>query len=73
MENVNVDLNQTTPVVCEECGHPYFDQAIVIRKVSGLLVGTGTKPSYVPIPVFACKSCGHVNAEFQPKEQKPLG
>lgn len=68
---LNVDFNQTLPVTCDECGHTYFDQALVIRKASGILTGTG-QPSYVPIPVFACKSCGHVNAEFLPKEGPSL-
>ena len=68
---VNVDINQTLPVTCDECGHTYFEQALVIRKASGFLTGTG-KPTYIPIPVFACKSCGHVNKEFQPKKGKEL-
>lgn len=66
-QNVNLDLSQTAPVLCEECGGTYFEQALVIRRASGLLTGTG-KPTYVPIPVFACKECGHVNSEFLPKE-----
>ena len=68
---LNVDFKQTLPVTCDECGHTYFDQALVIRKASGILTGTG-QPSYVPIPVFACKSCGHVNSEFLPKEGPTL-
>ena len=70
--NLNFDLNQTTPVLCENCGHHYFEQAVHVRKVSGLITGTG-QTSYLPIPVFACKSCGHVNTEFLPKELKDLG
>ena len=70
-QELNVDFNQTLPVTCDECGHTYFEQALVIRKASGFLTGTG-KPTYIPIPVFACKSCGHVNSEFQPKEGKEL-
>lgn len=66
-QNVNVDISQTTPVLCEECNGTYFEQALVIRKVSGLLTGQG-KPGYVPIPIFKCSECGHVNAEFIPKE-----
>jgi uncharacterized Zn finger protein len=70
--NLNFDISQTTPVSCEKCGDIYFEQALHIRKVSGLLTGTG-QTSYLPIPVFACKSCGHVNTEFLPKEVKDLG
>jgi len=66
-QNINVDISQTTPVLCEECKGTYFDQALVIRKASGLLTGQ-SKPSYIPIPVFKCAGCGHVNGEFLPKE-----
>lgn len=70
-QNLNVDFSQTTSVSCEECNGVYFDQALIIRKASGLLTGTGS-PGYIPIPVFTCKQCGHVNAEFQPKEVQSL-
>ena len=70
-QNLNVDFNQTTPVICEECGHPYFEQRLVIRQVPGLLTGQ-REPSYIPIPVFACGECGHVNEDFQPKQGKTL-
>jgi|TARA_R110000803_G_scaffold120834_2_gene188894 hypothetical protein len=66
-QNLNVDINQTTPVLCEECNENLFEQAVIIRKASGILTGTG-KTGYVPIPVFSCKGCGHVNVEFLPKE-----
>ena len=65
-QNVSVDINQTTAVICDECGETKFNQQLIIRKASGFLTGTG-QPSYIPIPVFACASCGHVNGEFLPK------
>lgn len=70
-QNLNVDITQTSGVTCDECGEVYFEQAITIRKASGLLTGTGT-PAYIPIPVFSCKACGHVNEEFLPKEIQSL-
>jgi len=68
---VNIDISQTQAVVCEECNHVHFEQVVVLRKASGLLTGTG-QPTYIPIPVFACTKCGHVNAEFLPKEVKDI-
>ena len=65
--NVNVDFSQTEAVTCEKCHSTFFEQAVLIRKASGLLTGTG-QPAYIPIPVFACKECGNVNGEFLPKE-----
>lgn len=68
---LNISLDQTTETLCEKCNHPYFHQAVYIRKVSGILTGTGQN-SYIPIPVFACDKCSHVNLEFLPKEVKSL-
>jgi len=70
-QNINLSLDQTTPVECEQCGGLFFSEAVHIRKASGLLTGTG-KSSYIPIPVFRCLECGHVNGEFLPKEVKDL-
>lgn len=70
-QNVNIGLDQTTSIVCEECGGIFFTEAVHIRKVSGILTGS-SKPSYIPIPVFRCSDCGHVNSEFLPKEIKDL-
>jgi hypothetical protein len=68
---MNVDISQTRPVVCDECGGIYFQEVLHIRKVSGLVTGTG-KTSYIPIPVFQCTNCNHVNEEFLPNEVSQL-
>jgi uncharacterized Zn finger protein len=67
----NVSLDQTKAVLCEECGHTFFEEGVHLRKASGLLTGTG-QTTYIPIPIFSCKKCGHVNSEFLPKEIKNL-
>jgi|TARA_R110001592_G_scaffold46682_3_gene148525 hypothetical protein len=66
-QQFNVDLSQTTPVVCEECGHEHFIQVNIVRKLSPMLSPTG-QPTLIPIPVFACAKCNHVNTEFLPKD-----
>tara|TARA_R110000803_G_C11821437_1_gene302031 strand:+ start:99 stop:320 length:222 start_codon:yes stop_codon:yes gene_type:complete len=67
----NIDINQTSETICDECQGVFFQQVLSIRRASGLLTGTG-KTSYIPIPVFACISCNHVNTEFLPKEIQSL-
>jgi len=52
-QNLNVDISQSTAVLCEECNGTYFEQALVIRRVSAILTGQG-KPGFIPIPVFKC-------------------
>ena len=73
MQNLQpkIDINQTFPVECEKCNGMYFEEALHIRKASGILTGTG-QLSYIPIPVFRCCNCGGVNSEFLPKEVKSL-
>lgn len=62
-----IDITQTSPTVCESCGKEAFQEAVVLRKISALLSPTG-KEGFVPVQVFACIACGHVNNDFLPKE-----
>lgn len=66
-QQVNVDMTQTTPVKCDECGCEHFEQVVRMRRLSAILSPTG-KEALIPMPVFACKNCGHVNEEFLPQE-----
>ena len=62
-----VDVSQTTPVKCEKCENQTFKQTLLLRKVSALVSPNGQE-QYVPIAVFACEKCGHVNSEFENME-----
>ena len=64
---LNIDLSQTTASTCESCGNDTFVQVYRMRKLSALLSPTG-KPTMIPIQVFACNKCGHINDAFLPKE-----
>ena len=59
-------IAQATEVVCEECDHKVFEEKMMIRKISRLLIGAD-KDQVVPLPVICCAACGHINKEFQPK------
>jgi len=64
---MNVDFSQTTAETCESCENDTFTQVFKIRKLSALLSPTGQE-SMIPIQIFACAKCGHINKGFQPKE-----
>ena len=66
--NVRVDFDQTKPIVCDECQHDTFLQTYMLRKVSAILSPNGQE-SIVPIMVFECAACGHVNADLMPNAQ----
>ena len=65
---MNIDFSQTTAETCEKCDNETFVQVYQMRKLSALLSPTG-KPTMIPIQVFACAKCGHINPEFLPKEE----
>ena len=58
-----IDMSQTTPIKCEKCENQTFKQTLLIRKLSALVSPNGQE-TIVPMAVFACEKCGHVNAEF---------
>ena len=64
---MNIDFSQTTAEVCESCENETFVQVYKMRKLSALLSPAG-KESMIPLQLFACAKCGHINKGFQPKE-----
>ena len=65
-QQLNIPLDKSTPLVCEECQNETFKLVFFLRTVSKFIAGTD-QDGLIPIPSFACTSCGHVNNEFQPK------
>tara|TARA_R100000008_G_scaffold84332_2_gene71479 strand:+ start:148 stop:381 length:234 start_codon:yes stop_codon:yes gene_type:complete len=62
---MQVDFSQTTAEICEECKHDIFIPAFKMRKLSALLSPAG-KETMIPMNVFACAKCGHINKAFLP-------
>ena len=63
---MNIDFGQTEPEVCEKCENDTFHHIFQIRKLSALLSPTG-KEAKIPIQIYACAKCHHVNSGFLPK------
>ena len=64
---LNIDMSQTTAQTCESCKNDTFIQVFKMRKLSALLSPAGQE-SMIPIQVFACAKCGHINKGFLPQE-----
>ena len=62
-QNFNVDLSNADNVKCNECDNETFVPAFIIKQVSALMSPTG-KETLVPIQLFKCSKCGHVNEKF---------
>ena len=62
-----IDISKTTPINCEKCENSTFKQTLLIRKMSALVSPNGQE-TVIPVAVFACEKCGHVNSEFENME-----
>jgi len=58
-----IDFSKTSQICCESCGSSTFKQTLLLRKMSAL-VAPGGQETIIPMQVFACEKCGHVNKEF---------
>jgi uncharacterized Zn finger protein len=66
-QQLNISLDKTTGMSCDECGNEVFQEGVLLRKASRFLTGTA-QDAMIPIQVFACSKCGHVNEEFLPMQ-----
>lgn len=59
-------------ITCEKCNNDKFTEIMFLYKISKLITGAA-QDTIVPMPSFTCTSCGHVNEEFAPKQEKKKG
>lgn len=64
---MNITVDKTTEVVCENCGSNTFTEGMFLRKASKFLTGQ-PQDSIIPVPTFICAQCGKVNEEFTIKQ-----
>lgn len=67
--NINITLDKTLPVICDECGSDIFHEVLYIRKASKFLIGSA-QDALIPIPVFACAKCNHVNQDLMSPDMR---
>tara|TARA_R110001583_G_scaffold131228_1_gene282922 strand:+ start:171 stop:407 length:237 start_codon:yes stop_codon:yes gene_type:complete len=58
-----IDFSKTSQIKCEACGGSTFKQSLLLRKMSALVAPNGQE-MIIPMQVFSCEKCGHVNKEF---------
>ena len=62
-----IDISKTSAIKCDKCENQTFKQSLLLRKLSALVSPNGQE-TLVPVQVFACEKCGHVNSEFEKME-----
>ena len=62
-QQMNIDISQTSEMKCDKCENLTFKQTIMLRKMSAIVSPNGQE-TIIPMAVFACEKCNHVNDEF---------
>ena len=62
-QNINIDLNNVDNIKCDECENETFVPAFIIKHLSALVSPTGQE-TIVPVQLFKCSKCDHVNEKF---------
>ena len=62
-QNINIDLNNTDSMKCDACDNETFVPVFIIKHLSALVSPTGQE-TMVPIQIFKCSKCDHVNEKF---------
>lgn len=62
-----VSIKQSQSIECRECEYDIYVQAVHLRKIPKMLVGS-PQDVIIPVDVFLCGQCGTVNLELLPEE-----
>ena len=62
-QNINIDLSNVDNIKCEKCENETFVPVFIIKHISALMSPTG-KETMVPIQLFQCSKCHHINEKF---------
>jgi DNA-directed RNA polymerase subunit RPC12/RpoP len=66
-----VDISQSLPMVCENCGYDKFISTVKVRRLSKLSYG-GAQDMVIPFDLFICGSCGEEFEALKPLELRAL-
>lgn len=50
-------------VKCDECGNFTFIKVVLMKRMPALISPTGVE-AFMPMDVFSCAACNHVNSRF---------
>lgn len=70
-QQIQVNLSQTSGLICEHCQSPYFKESLILRKVSRFITG-GVQDAIMPVPVLLCNACGQVCTDALAPEIKEM-
>lgn len=55
---MNVDINAQPNETCSACGCPFWRQRTIIKRIPGIVAGTGREDKIMNCEYMACEYCG---------------
>tara|TARA_X000001382_G_C3149009_1_gene172305 strand:+ start:352 stop:606 length:255 start_codon:yes stop_codon:yes gene_type:complete len=68
---MQINPNDLEDVVCEKCESQCFEPTFLFKRLSAVLSPNG-KDTMIPLQIYRCADCGHINEVFLPKSAQPL-
>jgi len=62
-QQIKLDLSDAETITCDECKGKYFATSFIIKRLAAIMSPTGQE-AMIPLQIFRCNDCGHVNKEF---------
>lgn len=62
-QNLRINPLKYPTVKCE-CGCMIWNQGVILKKIPGFEVGTGTDDQIIDLPVYYCAKCGKIYPEY---------
>ena len=70
-QKLQINPNDLEDVVCDKCGSQCFEPTFLFKRLSAVLSPTG-QDTMVPLQIYRCADCGHINEIFMPQEKPGL-
>jgi len=61
--NIRINPLKYPSIKCDKCSCETFTQAVILKRIPGIEVGTGTEDQIINLPVFVCTKCGEIMKE----------
>jgi len=70
-EQMQINPNDLEDVGCDKCSSQCFEQTFLFKKLSAVLSPSGQE-TMIPLQIYRCADCGHINEIFLPKQTQPI-
>lgn len=64
MDSIRINPLKYPNIKCS-CGCETYIQAFILKKIPGIVAGTGSEDQIINLPVFVCSKCGEILEDYK--------